>query len=215
MRISDWSSDVCSSDLSAQTFVFSDRKAASDPAVLAALEAADGIFIAGGDQSNYVRYGKGPPLAAALDRHVGAGKPLGGTSAGLAILGAWAYGAMDGGSMTSEVALRDPFDPGVTLVGDFLHLPYLEHVITDSHFARRDRLGRLVVFVARLRGEGVADVAGLGIDEGAALCIDSDGVGRLYPGEQDGFAWLVRLTQAPGRLERGQPLEVEIGRAHG
>src|SRR3546814_11677266 len=35
---------------SAQTFVFSDRKAASDPAVLAALEAADGIFIAGGDQ---------------------------------------------------------------------------------------------------------------------------------------------------------------------
>src|SRR3546814_6824830 len=40
---------------SAQTFVFSDRKAASDPAVLAALEAADGIFIAGGDQSNYVR----------------------------------------------------------------------------------------------------------------------------------------------------------------
>src|SRR3546814_5045303 len=43
---------------SAQTFVFSDRKAASDPAVLAALEAADGIFIAGGDQSNYVRYWK-------------------------------------------------------------------------------------------------------------------------------------------------------------
>src|SRR3546814_16637010 len=37
---------------SAQTFVFSDRKAASDPAVLAALEAADGIFIAGGDQSH-------------------------------------------------------------------------------------------------------------------------------------------------------------------
>src|SRR3546814_5050418 len=72
---------------------------------------------------------------------------------------------MDGGSMTSEVALHDPFDPGVTLVDDFLHLPYLEHVITDSHFARRDRLGRLVVFVARLRGEGVADVAGLGIDE--------------------------------------------------
>src|SRR3546814_8551695 len=48
---------------SAQTFVFSDRKAASDPAVHATLEAADGIFIAGGDQSNYVRYWKGTPLA--------------------------------------------------------------------------------------------------------------------------------------------------------
>src|SRR3546814_7715097 len=110
---------------------------------------------------------------------------------------------MDGGSMTSEVALHDPFDPGVTLVDDFLHLPYMEHVITDSHFARRDRLGRLVVFVARLRGEGVADVAGLGIDERAALCIDRAGGGRPYPGEQDGFAWLVRPTPAPGRPARG------------
>src|SRR3546814_13891473 len=115
---------------------------------------------------------------------------------------------MDGGSMTSEVALRDPFDPGVTLVGDFLHLPYLEHVITDSHFARRDRLGRLVVFVARLRGEGVADVAGLGIDEGAALCIDSDGVGRLYPGEQAGFAWLVPTGRAAGRERVWQYVEI-------
>src|SRR3546814_15202329 len=53
------------------------------------------------------------------------------------------------------------------------------------------------------------------MDEGAAQCIDSDGVGRLYPGEQDGFAWLVRPTQAPGRLERGQPLEVEGVRVTG
>lgn len=192
---------------SAQTFVFSDRKAASDPAVLAAIAAADGIFIAGGDQSNYVRYWKDTPLGAALDRHVREGKPLGGTSAGLAILGAWTYGAMDGGSMTSEVALRDPLDPGMTLVGDFLHLPYLEQVITDSHFARRGRLGRLVAFVARLRSDGVAGAVGLGIDEGAALCIDGDGVGRLYPGDQDGFAWLVRPTQPPARVVRGQPLE--------
>src|SRR5690606_30201356 len=199
---------------SAQTVVFSDRKAASDPAVLAALEAADGIFIAGGDQANYVRYWKGTPLNAVLDRHVRDGKPLGGTSAGLAILGAWTYGAMDGGSMTSEVALRDPLDPGVTLVDDFLHLPYLAHVITDSHFAARDRLGRLVAFVARLRGEGAADVAGLGIDEGAALCIDGDGVGRLYPGAQGGFAWLVRPT-ATGRVERGRPLEIDGVRVTG
>jgi cyanophycinase len=200
---------------SAQTFVFSDRKAASDPAVLAAIEAADGIFIAGGDQSNYVRYWKGTPLGAALDRHVRAGKPLGGTSAGLAILGAWAYGAMDGGSMTSKVALRDPLGPGMTLVDDFLHLPYLQHVITDSHFARRDRLGRLVAFVAKLRSEGVADVVGLGIDEGAALCIDGDGVGRLYPGVEGGFAWLVQPTQPPARVEHGRPLEFDDVRITG
>ncbi|HVI58165.1 MAG TPA: cyanophycinase [Luteimonas sp.] len=192
---------------SAQTFVFSDRRAASDPKVLAAVEAADGVFIAGGDQANYVRYWKGTPLNEALDRHVRAGKPLGGTSAGLAILGAWAYGAMDGGSMASDVALRDPLGPGMTLVGDFLHLPHLEHVITDSHFAKRDRLGRLVAFVAKLRNGGAAGVVGLGIDEGAALCIDGDGVGRLYPGDAHGFAWLVRPTRPPAPMAAGQPLE--------
>jgi beta-aspartyl-peptidase (threonine type) len=192
---------------SAETFVFSDRKAASDPGVLAVVAAADGIFIAGGDQSNYVRYWKGTPLNAALDRHVREGKPLGGTSAGLAILGAWAYGAMDGGSMASDVALRDPLDPGMTLVGDFLHLPYLGHVITDSHFGKRDRLGRLVAFIAKLRSEGVAGIVGLGIDEGAALCIDGEGVGRVYPGAEDGHAWLVQPTGPPARVERGKPLE--------
>ncbi len=192
---------------SAQTFVFSDRRAASDPKVLAAIEAADGVFIAGGDQSNYVRYWKGTPLNEALDRHVRAGKPLGGTSAGLAILGAWAYGAMDGGSITSDVALRDPLGPAMTLVGGFLHLPYLEHVITDSHFAKRDRLGRLVAFVARLRQEGADGVVGLGIDEGAALCIDGDGVGRLYPGVEQGHAWLVQPTRPPARIVPGRPLD--------
>ena len=192
---------------SAQTFVFHDRKAASDPVVLAAIRSADGIFIAGGDQANYVRYWKGTPLNDALDRHVRAGKPLGGTSAGLAILGAWAYGAMDGGSMTSDVALRDPLDPGMTLVGDFLHLRYLEQVITDSHFGKRDRLGRLIAFVAKLRSQGAAEVVGLGIDEGAALCIDGDGIGRVYPGTENGRAWLVQPTQPAGRVESGQPLD--------
>src|SRR3546814_20194404 len=96
---------------SAQTFVFSDRKAASDPAVLAALEAADGIFIAGRDQSNYVRYWKGTPLAPALHRHVPAGKPLGGPSAPLAILGPRASGALAAGRMTSDVPLHHPLPP--------------------------------------------------------------------------------------------------------
>src|SRR3546814_15908855 len=34
-------------------------------------------------------------------------------------------------------------------------------------------------------------------------------------GERDGCAWLVRPTQAPGRLERGQPLEVDGVRVTG
>ncbi|MFA9352951.1 Type 1 glutamine amidotransferase-like domain-containing protein, partial [Escherichia coli] len=70
---------------SVQTIVFHSRAASTDPRVLDILAHADGIFIAGGDQANYVRYWKDTPVARALDAHVRKGRPLGGTSAGLAI----------------------------------------------------------------------------------------------------------------------------------
>ena len=122
---------------SVETFVFKDRDAASDAKILAALKRADGIFIAGGDQSRYVRWWRGTPVAQALDAHVRAGKPLGGTSAGLAMLGEYLYGAMDGGSQISPRALADPLGDGNTIETDFLHLDLLKGVITDTHFSER------------------------------------------------------------------------------
>ena len=209
----------------AQTLVFENRQAASDPRVLEIVRNADGIFIAGGDQANYVRYWKGTPLNEALNQHVRDGKPLGGTSAGLAIMGAYSYGAMDGGSLVSADALKDPMGPAVTLVDNFLELPLLppHQVITDSHFGARDRLGRLVTFVARLsKEESSPDIKGIGVDEYTALCIDGEGVGRVFTGN-GGSAWLV-VPQAlvalkteggapdfrkfmKGRLKRGQALD--------
>lgn len=193
---------------SARTFIFSDRRAASDAVVLDAIRKADGVFIAGGDQANYVRFWKGTPLAQALDAHVRAGKPLGGTSAGLAILGAWSYGALDGGSMVSEDALRDPLNPGMTLVDDFLQMPFLERIFTDSHFGVRNRLGRLIAFVADARVRGGKDIVGLGIDEGAALCVDGDGIGRLFTPIEGAAAWLVVPSAPASTLEAGKPLEI-------
>jgi L-asparaginase / beta-aspartyl-peptidase len=185
---------------SVETIVFHDRAAASDPRVLKIIKRADGIFFGGGDQSNYVRYFKGTPLNALFDEHVRAGKPIGGTSAGLAILGAYSYGAMDGGSLVSEDAMKDPLGSGVTLVRDFLHLPYLSQVITDSHFGIRERWGRLLVFVGRLATEqSDTGITGIGIDEKAGLCIDANGMGRVYSNGR-GFAWLVRPLRAPDSL---------------
>ncbi len=211
---------------SVQTLVFHSRKAASDPVVLDIVRRADGIFIAGGDQSNYVRFWRGTPLNDLLNRHVREGRPLGGTSAGLAILGTYGYGAMDGGSITSPQALRDPMGPAVTLVDHFLDLPPLSglQLITDSHFGKRQRLGRLLAFVAHLaRQHGAATIKGLGIDEKTALCIDAQGRGTVFTGS-DGYAWLVvpqRLLDIAaeggdaavrrylaGRVEPGKPLDL-------
>lgn len=191
---------------SVQTIVFHSRAAATDARVLDILARADGIFIAGGDQANYVRYWKDTPVARALDAHVRKGRPLGGTSAGLAILGGTAYGAMDGGSIDSPAALADPGGPAVTLVTGFLHMPRLAHIVTDTHFAKRDRLGRLVAFVAKARLRDPRAI-GLGVDEGAALCVEADGSAKLHapPG---GHAWLVQ-PRGTARLRAGKPLDWE------
>lgn len=192
---------------SVQTLVFNSRRAADDPAVLGVIAAADAIFIAGGDQSRYIRFWKGTAVNEALNAHVRAGRPIAGTSAGLAILGGYSYGALDGGSVTSRRALRDPMGAAVTLDTDFLTMPYLANVVTDTHFGKRDRLGRLIVFVARAaQRSGLQDMVGLGVDEDTALCVEADGTGRVFS-RAGGYAWLVMPQRAADRLRDGQPLD--------
>jgi len=190
---------------SVRTIVFTSRRASFDPHVLKVLASADGIFIAGGDQANYVRYWKGTPVAQAIDQKIASGKPVGGTSAGLAILGQAGYGAMDGGSIESATALADPLGPAVTMVGDFLHMPFLKHVVTDTHFAARNRLGRLIAFLAQVRATTDRRAVGLGIDEDSALCVEADGSARFYTLNK-GFAWLIEPMGVP-KLRKGKPLD--------
>lgn len=176
---------------SVETFVFFRRSAATSRAILDSLKKADGIFIAGGDQSRYVRFWKGTAVAAILDAHVAAGKPLAGTSAGLAMLGERLYGAMDGGSITSAEGLANPFGPANTIERDFLHLALLKGIVTDTHFKERDRLGRLFAFLAKAQADG-SSMIGLGVDESAALAVEPDGSARIYATAADGGAWLVK-----------------------
>ncbi|MBY4599212.1 isoaspartyl peptidase/L-asparaginase [bacterium BD-1] len=186
---------------SVETYVVANREASTDPALLRSLARADGIFIAGGDQSRYVRYWRGTPVAAALQKHVMDGKPLGGTSAGLAMLGEYLYGAMDGGSQVSPLALADPLGTGNTIETDFLALPLLHGVLTDTHFRERNRLGRLVAFVAKaeaMAGEG-RRIVGLGVDEDAALALEGDGTARVYATAPGAGA-----TVVPGGFPRTQ-----------
>ncbi|MEH3036570.1 MAG: isoaspartyl peptidase/L-asparaginase [Sphingomonas adhaesiva] len=190
---------------SVATILFTDRKASTDPVVLAAIAKADGIFLAGGDQAKYVRFWKGTPVARALDAHVAKGKPIAGTSAGLAILGGTAYGAMDGGSIDSFRALSDPSSVAVTLVDDFLHMPRMAHIVTDTHFNERDRLGRLIAFVAKARAGGDRTAIGLGVDEKGALCVDPNGW-ATYHGPANTHTWLVQPDSVPV-LTPGKPLD--------
>ena len=154
-----------------------------------------------------MNYWKGTPVATALNAHVRAGKPLGGTSAGLAVLGEFAFSAQGEGSLTSEPALRDPFDPRVTLERDFLRFDLLRGVITDSHFSPRARLGRSLVFLARLFDAGRSDrLLGIGVDEKVALAVEPDGSARVFASAPNARVWLLLPTRPPEVLEAGRPL---------
>jgi cyanophycinase len=192
--------------VSVETISFRDREAANDPRVAKIIEGADGIFLAGGDQSRYVRYWKGTPVQRLLEAHVAANRPIGGTSAGLAVLGHYVYSALGGHSAESKVVLADPFDASVSLEGDFLHYRFMENIFTDTHFGKRHRLGRLIVFLARLDA-AKKRIDGIGIDERTVLLVGADGIGRLAEGSA-GFAWFVEPQKPATQLAAGKPLSM-------
>src|SRR5271169_507100 len=143
---------------SVATLIIPDRQAAQDPAVAEIIRQAEVVFISGGDQGHYIRAWKGTPVEDAINADVAAGKPIGGTSAGLAVQGEFVYGALgdrlDDHDLASTDVLPNPYYERVTLVRNFLKVPDLENVITDSHFAKRDRMGRTLGFLARLMKDG-------------------------------------------------------------
>jgi cyanophycinase len=193
-----------------QTLQLTDRAAAEDPFVVGSIERADGLFIAGGDQSDYVRVWTGTPIQRAIDATIAAGVPVAGISAGLAVLGGFAFTA-ERDTITSEEALADPFDDRVRLARGFLRVPGLEATITDSHFSERARLGRLLTFMARILADGWAsEVRGLGIDEETAVLLEPDGTATV---EGAGAAWFLRMrdadvrTCAPGTALETRPID--------
>lgn len=192
---------------SVDTIVVRARQASFDPVLLDKINSAEGIFFAGGDQSNDVKFFKDTPLAAAINAAAARGVPIGGTSAGLAIMGQYLYAAF-GESLRSSAALQDPYHRDLTLDRDFLALPRLDHVITDSHFQQRDRMGRLITFMARLLQDGwttTTSIRGLGINEQTAIGIDEHGSGRLFA--DDGHqAFILSANQTPSICKQGQPL---------
>ena len=126
---------------------------------------AEALFISGGDQSNYIKYWQGTPVQDEVNALIKRGVPVGGTSAGLAVMGQFVFSAMNDTAYSKDT-LANPYDGRVTIASDFLRIPHLENLITDTHFAKRDRQGREIVFLARIQRDGMAKVIrGLGIDE--------------------------------------------------
>jgi cyanophycinase len=203
---------------SVATLILPDRTAAEDAAVAAIIKKAEVVFIAGGDQANYIRGWKGTPVEDAINAHVAAGMPIGGTSAGLAVLGEFAFGALgdkpDDNDLASTDVLPNPYFDRVTLVRGFLKIQHLEDLLTDSHFAKRDRMGRTLGFLARIMQDGWSKhPREIAIDEKSAVLVEADGKGTVV-GTGKG-AYFLRPTHKPEVCKKDQPLtfrKIEVNR---
>lgn len=188
---------------SVETLIVNMARGAYDPFVIEKIRNAEALWIAGGNQWDYIRLWKGTPVEDAIQYVADKGAPVGGTSAGLAVLGQFVFSAQHG-TITSVDALKNPYNSRVALATDFLNLSNLQGVITDSHFHDRDRMGRLLVFLARLLQDGWATEAkGIGIDGKTALVVEPSGRATLHG---TGSVYFLKTTHMPEFCVQAKPL---------
>jgi cyanophycinase len=189
---------------SVESLVLNTPELAQDPAVADKIRRAEALFIAGGDQWNYVRLWRGSPVGDALQFLIDRGVPFGGTSAGLAVLGEFVFTAHHD-TVTSAQALADPYDDRVTIGTNFLRIAALKNTITDSHFHARDRMGRTLVFLARMLADHkLREARAIAIDERAAALLDPTRATATVEGR--GSVYFLRANRPADVCRPGEPL---------
>ncbi|MEH0937832.1 hypothetical protein [Micromonospora psammae] len=164
---------------------------------------AEFVYFAGGDQCRYVAW-KGTALEASVESVVAKGGGVGGGSAGHHVNSDIVYDACTA-STTSAIALDDPYDRSLTFTTGMFRWPNYANTVNDSHFVTRDRMGRLMAFVARAVKDGRTSGGkawGVGVEEGASLFIDKFGLATL----SGPSAYVVLGDHQPEVAVSGQPL---------
>ena len=163
---------LCPQMDSVETIIITSVTGANSAYVSTHIQNAEALWIAGGDQSTYVNLWRGTAVQTGVNFLLNSKlAPVGGTSAGLAVLSQFIYtGAV--GSVTSSQALANPFHRYVTLDRDLFQSSLGASKLYDSHFVTRDRMGRSLVFLARIVNNGWAtQPRAIGIDEETALLV--------------------------------------------
>ena len=166
---------------SVETLLLDSREKANSAAVGKRLREAEALFIAGGDQSNYVNFWSNTEVSSAIEYLIHEKKiPIGGTSAGCAVLSQYIFDAKQG-SVVSTEALANPYNPLVSISTSFINAPFLQGLMADQHYSQREREGRHVAFMARMKKDyTLLSPKGIGVDEKTAVCIDAAGNATVF-----------------------------------
>ena len=185
--------ELCPQMDSVETIIITSITGANSAYVSSHIQNAEALWIAGGDQSTYTETWRGTAVQTGVNFLLNSKlAPVGGTSAGLAVLSQFIYTG-ELGSATSTQTLANPFHRYVTLDRDLFQSALGVNKLYDSHFVTRDRLGRSLVFLARIVNNGwSAQPRGIGVDERTALLILPNGAATMVG---SGAAYFL---QAPG-----------------
>lgn len=195
---------LCPSENSVSTLIIPNATAANDPDVASIMQKAEAIWIAGGDQSNYINYWSGTPVQSTLNTLITQGVPIGGTSAGMNVLSQFVYTALASQGATSSQSLADPYNRYITLGQNFVNIGILQDLIDDPHFVTRDRMGRDLAFLCQIYNMGWSTAPrDIAIDEQTALLLDSSGHGSIVG---IGMAYFMRAPGGPQVCQSKTPL---------
>ncbi len=192
------------------------------------VRSADAVLFAGGDQAHYVAW-KGSALIAAVKRVYARGGIVGGGSAGLAIQGAVVFDSVaadrvlpDDEDVATRDAVKNPYETAISFTTDLFSWAPLRGSITDTHFARRNRFGRLAAFMARSLQDRLIPgdrIYGVAVDEGAALLVDAGGIATMVERARtsDGYvprgAYILTGMRGP-QIAPGRPLRYTVEVTH-
>jgi len=195
---------LCPNTNSVATLIIPDAASANLAAVAAIISHAEVIWIAGGDQSNYINFWKGTPVQSTLNARIAQGVPVGGTSAGLNVLTQFVYTAQGSQGATSSQALADPFNRYMSFDRDFATISALQGIIGDPHFAVRDRMGRDIAFLCRVAANGWSSAPrGIAVDEMTALLVAGNGSASVVG---TGHVYFLQAPGSPQVCAAKQPL---------
>jgi cyanophycinase len=195
---------LCPQENSVATLIIPNSTAANDPFVVNTIQHAEALWIAGGDQSNYINFWQGTPVESALNSLIAQGVPIGGTSAGMNVLSQFVYTAVASQGVTSTQALANPYNKYITLGENFVNISILQGLIDDPHFVTRDRMGRDLAFLCRIYHNGWSSLPrDIAIDEQTALLLDSKGNGTVVG---NSAVYFMQAPGAPQVCEPGVPL---------
>lgn len=184
------------------TLIVDTRNKANEDYVDWVIRSAEFVFVAGGDQSDYLNQWSGTKVQSALQHVFDKGGVIGGTSAGMALMADSVYDP-DGilGAISEEV-VTDYCHETLNFSNGILSIPMLNNALTDTHFAERDRMGRTVVSLAQHSTAHFAIAA----DENTSLFVTSNNSGVV---NGSGNVYVFRETASTQRqlLTCGSPVQ--------